>query len=189
MTFYPPPRAVPDGLATEEFVLEPLTADHVEIDYDAVMGSRHYLRVWSGTSWPADDFTLDGNLADLVRHDREHRDREAFTYTMLSPNRSRCLGCVYVVAAATLRDANPDLPRWEDDTAVVTFWVRDDRRLDLERALFDALVAWFRDHWEFSTVLFAAHRDNAHQCGLIESRLPPRATATVPGEGVYVLHG
>ena len=54
------------------------------------------LRRWSQSGWPADGFTLADNLEDLEMHYREHVERAACTYTVLTPDGAECLGAVYV---------------------------------------------------------------------------------------------
>src|SRR2546422_5475768 len=94
--FYPPDAVVPAARRTERLFLRPLRATDVERDYDAVMSSAEMLRRWSQSGWPADDFTLAQNRDDLRRHEREHDQRQAFTFTVLDPAGTRCLGCVYL---------------------------------------------------------------------------------------------
>src|SRR5436309_16092952 len=96
MPFYPSDAPVPAGRRTGRLVLRPLCAADAAVDYDAVISSAAELRRWSGSSWPADDFTLAENRDDLERHEREHEERAAFTFTVLSPDLTRCLGCVYL---------------------------------------------------------------------------------------------
>src|SRR5436190_10655528 len=96
MEFYPASAPVPEEKRTDRLLLRPLRATDVELDYDAVMSSAEQLRRWSHSGWPADDFTLEQNRDDLEQHEREHRQREAFTFTVLSLEGGRCLGCVYI---------------------------------------------------------------------------------------------
>jgi hypothetical protein len=176
-------------MAGEDFFMEPLTEDHVEIDYAAVMESREYLRLWSGTTWPADGFTLEGNRQDLERHDREHRERDAFTYTILSPDRSTCLGCVYINPVSRWRDINPGLADLDADAVAVDFWVRTTRQADrLDERVLSALTDWFRDAWEFSTVFFVARRANLYQQNLLGVDLSPEKRISIPGRGDYLLY-
>ena len=150
----------------------------MELDYDAVIGSRELLLVYSGGRWPAEGFSLADNLADLEEHEREHEERVAFTYTVLTPDGARCLGCVYVnplrpvlrrlagrgdyAAVPGAEDAADDAPAWgvaRDDEAVVRFWVRPECvAADLDRRLLTALLAWFQREWAFSRVAFLANR-------------------------------
>lgn len=158
MSFYPADAAVPSGLRTADLLLEMLSPDHVELDYEAVMESQEQLRRFSNGSWPAPDFTLAENLKDLEDHAREFRDREAFTYTVLNHDRNRCEGCVYIYPwQATLShrdvDASIEDVNLADNEATVTFWIRD-RGLerDLDRQLVAGLLEWFDREWAFSRV-------------------------------------
>lgn len=165
--FYPAPRPVPVGLHHADFVLEPLTTAHLDRDYAAVMANREMLRRWSGTAWPADDFTLAGNLADLEMHDGEHRRREAFTYTVLSLDRASCLGCVYITPLTDQADANPGLDPSPHDAAV-GFWVTEPAaEAGLDRGLLDALRGWLAEAWEFDSVQFAVRPELAEQVTLL----------------------
>src|SRR5262245_4096225 len=121
MEFYPASAPVPEETRTNRLFLRPLRATDVELDYDAVMSSAEQLRRWSDSDWPADDFTLAGNLNDLQRHEREHGERVAFTFTVLNPEGTRCLGCVYITPVA------PQAAHLCADAAHpanVGFWVR-----------------------------------------------------------------
>ena len=95
MNFYPDNISIPQEYRTDRLYLRPLLETDVELDYDAVMSSKEQIRRWSQTTWPADDFPLAENQADLKRHEQEHLDRVAFTFTVLDPDEIRCLGCVY----------------------------------------------------------------------------------------------
>ena len=95
MTFYPDDAPVPAELRTEEFLLRPLRAGDVDLDYEAVMATQETLRRSSGGRWPRPDFTLEENLADLEGHEADFRARRGFTYTVMDPTETHCLGCVY----------------------------------------------------------------------------------------------
>src|SRR5215831_8205486 len=94
--FYQSDGPVPEALRTNEFLLRPLSATDVHLDYDAVISSRAQLLRSSGGTWPKEEFTLEEDLADLKRHEREHRERVAFTYTVMNPAETECLGCLYM---------------------------------------------------------------------------------------------
>ena len=94
--FYPEDEPVSVGLIGQDMVLEPLSTRHVELDYEAVMESKKLLRRWSLSDWPGDDFTIEENANDLIRHENQHFDRDAFTYTVLKPDATECFGCVYI---------------------------------------------------------------------------------------------
>ena len=87
----------PTELRTDEFLLRPILASDAALDYEAVMASKEYLRPWEQSGWPADDFTVDANREDLRKLERWHADGERFTYTVLNPTETQCLGCVYIL--------------------------------------------------------------------------------------------
>ena len=49
-------------------------------------------------NWPH-EMTLDQNLADLIRHDKDFQTRRGFTYTVLDPD-DDVVGCVYIYPLA-----------------------------------------------------------------------------------------
>jgi RimJ/RimL family protein N-acetyltransferase len=160
LRFYPADADVPAGLVTAEFTLEPLNASHVERDYDAFITSRARLNLWSGDTWPHEGFTLAENLDDLNGHDGEHRARVAFTYTVLAPDATRCLGCVYINPLERFLRGHgvpeDDRPPRVDDDALVTCWVRASAVASgLETRLVAALVDWLGREWSFQRVTFA----------------------------------
>ena len=92
MTFYPDDAPVPNVLRGDEFVLRPLRATDVDLDYEAVMASQEALRRGSGGEWPRPDFTLEENLADLQGHEADFHARRGFTYTVMDPHRDPLSG-------------------------------------------------------------------------------------------------
>lgn len=177
--FYPADADVPVGILTDKFRLEPLTAAHVALDYAAVILSRTMLRTWSGSQWPADDFTLADNMTDLVRHEQEHINREAFTYTVLSPDAEACLGCVYLVPNTVA----PLLPQNGD--ALARFWLASPLAgSGLDKVLLDTLRSWLREEFAFRRVFFHANSRDTDQLGLLRTAgLTERAAASIPGRG------
>ncbi|MDX1694065.1 MAG: hypothetical protein R3208_09885 [Ketobacteraceae bacterium] len=138
--------AVPETLFSADFILRPLTIHHLVKDYDAVMSSAERLRGVLGpqTDWPPEDLTLEQDLVDLGWHQREFQMRRSFAYTVLSPDESRCLGCLYIYPS---ENSSYD--------AMVVMWVRDGEfRNNLDEALFSTVKQWLRDHWPFSCVAF-----------------------------------
>ncbi len=168
--FYPGDARVPEALRTDEFLVRPLRATDVTLDYDAVISSRAVLLLGSGGTWPREGFTLEENLADLQRHEQEHCDRVAFTYTVMNPVETECLGCIYIGPLERL--LGPDGGSGEylsDNTAYVSFWVRHSRLADhLDRRLLQALIPWFQHEWAFLHVLFFAQKIEERQIRLFE---------------------
>ena len=156
MLFYSAPAPVPAELRTPELLLRPLRTSDVDLDYAALMDSKEMLRRWSQSDWPADDFTLADNFKDLAFHEREHVERVAFTYTVLDPAASECLGCVYIKPMGSLFGQDDGAASPEVETrARVAFWAREPTLADdLDKRLLDTLTAWFEREWEFSRVVF-----------------------------------
>jgi RimJ/RimL family protein N-acetyltransferase len=182
MTFYPDEAPVPTALRTKEFLLRPLRAADVDLDYEAVMATQEVLRRRSGGTWPRPDFTRDENLADLQGHEADFRARRGFTYTVMDPTETRCLGCVYAYPL----DHNED-GRGRDHEAMVWFWVRPDLVAgDLDRRLLAALLPWLRNDFAFARVLIRAWANDERQTALLaEAGL--RIVDTRPGRGAEAL--
>jgi len=134
---------VPAGLETSEFRLRMLTVNDLVKDYDAVMSSVEHLKstfsIISEDSWP-ERLTLEEDLIDLGWHQREFTLGYSFAYTVMSPDESVCLGCVYF--APTSR---------ADYDVMVTMWVRESALASgLDRRLFQAVKSWVSSAWPFS---------------------------------------
>jgi hypothetical protein len=148
--FVPLDFIVPELLETEHFRLRMLSAADVDKDYEAVMESRALLNAMFGSGWPTEGFTRQENLEDLIEHQQEFEQRIAFAYTVVSPDESVCLGCVYI---------NPR--RGHPADARVYLWVRQsayDRGLD--PILFRTVKKWLEDCWPFQNVNFPGRRED-----------------------------
>ena len=166
--------SIPDGIVTNEFLIRPLLATDVELDYAAVMESKEILRKWEQSSWPEDDFTLADNLEDLERHEREHINRESFTFTVMNPTETECLGCIYIFPrtarwlsqAETTPIGNAE---WATYEAVILFWIRQSRLTEaMDRRLLDLLRPWFEQEWTFDGHLFLTNEQFEQQAAMFE---------------------
>ena len=63
--FYPKNASVPSHLKTEEFLIRPLRATDVDLDYKAVMESQEFLLIRSNGQWPRVGFTREENFVAL----------------------------------------------------------------------------------------------------------------------------
>ena len=175
MTANTNPIHPPTELRTDEFLLRPIRAADAALDYEAVMASKDYLRPWEQTGWPADDFTLEDNREDVVKLERWHTAGERFTYTVLDPSETQCLGCVYIAPTgaplfARKQIAALDGGRWSDYAVAVHFWVRTSRLADeLDRRLLDALGPWLAQEWQIARHLIVTNEQVVQQVTLIES--------------------
>jgi len=143
--FVPDDFVVPRELVTGAFRLEPLGPEHNQGDYRAWMSSIEHIRStpgFPGRSWPRPDMTLAENLGDLQRHAADFAARSGFTYTVLAGDSGEIVGCVYIYPLA-------DAPG-----AAVRSWVSADRA-ELDVPLHDAVSAWLREAWPFTSIRYA----------------------------------
>ena len=135
---------VPRGLSTANFTLRMLSIDDVEKDFEAVTSSAERVsKVWPDSGWPA-GLTLRQNLIDLGWHEKEFQNRTSFAYTMVSPDESQVLGCVYFYPTE----------KAEYD-AEVFLWVREgDAATDLDKDLFDVVQRWVASDWPFENPVY-----------------------------------
>jgi hypothetical protein len=169
--------AIPEGLTTPEFTLRPLLPTDVELDYAAVMESKVELRPWEQTGWPADDFMVSDDLIDLVDLDERHREKRSFTYTVLTPDESECLGCVYLMppdaksyTRSQITPIGESSGTWNDVGAALNFWVRTSRLAGgLDARLLDALRDWLARDWPFERVVVVTNEQCEQQVELIEA--------------------
>ena len=97
-----------------------------------------------GSDWPRVGFTIEENLADLEQHQQEFLSREAFAYTVVSPDESRVVGCVYI---------NPAMEEGID--ARIRMWVRESEyKKGLDPVLFRAVQEWIEKEWPFEQVSY-----------------------------------
>lgn len=134
---------VPATLEHPRFRLRMLSIHDLEKDYEAVMSSVAHLQgVWRN-NWP-EGLTLEQNLVDLGWHHKEFQRRTSFAYTVVEPDESRVLGCVYIY---------PPSKRGFD--AEVYYWTRQSELANgLEEELGQALQIWFESEWPFESVAY-----------------------------------
>ena len=135
---------VPTVIVHDQYVLEVLAPKHNDIDYDAWTSSIKELQGIFGpkNKWPEEGYTKEQNLNDLDRHYREFEESIAYAYTILSPDRKSCIGCLYIRPT----------PVVTFDTRV-DFWFRNSHNY-LESLFFDELKRWLKSEWQFSNALF-----------------------------------
>jgi hypothetical protein len=164
---------VPAELRTEEFALRPIVVGDTELDYAAVMETREQLRLWRQSTWPEDDFTVAANREDLVELEERHAAHRAFTYTVLDPAGTSCLGCVYVYpTSATFLAKCTVIPvgghEWADVDAVIFFWVRlPQMEAGMDERLLTALRTWFHEEWKFEKVVYVTSEQFTQQVDLM----------------------
>lgn len=145
-TFVPSDFDVPERLEGSQFRIRMLTVNDVVKDYDAVMSSLDHLQEMflENWGWPTSDLTLEQDLIDLGWHQKEFQMRSSFTYTVVAPDESRVVGCIYIFP---FENGGYD--------AEVTMWVRSDTlESGLDQVLFRTVKSWINDDWPFEKVAY-----------------------------------
>jgi len=147
--FVPDDFDPPTGLATPDFILEPLGPQHNERDYAAWTSSMEHILATPGMVEPGDEhpwphpMTLEENRGDLVRHAEDFAARRGFTFTVLEPDGGVVIGCVYIYPS-----------KGEETDARVQSWVTA-ARADLDPVLWRAVSDWLRADWPFRNPEYA----------------------------------
>ena len=139
-SFIPDYFILPASYTTEHVHLKPLTIEYAQQDYDAVMDSQEELRELFGGTWPEDGFTLEQNQEDIREHEQLHEARQSFTYTILSTDKHRVLGCVYINAIDS-----------SGFDAQVHMWARTGESITPLKAV---VQDWLDQEWPFERVLY-----------------------------------
>ena len=151
--FAPDTVTIPTGIETIDFKVRMLTINDLVKDYDAVMSSVGHLTGVFGPNeiWP-EGLTLEEDLVDLGWHQKEFGLRRSFAYTVMSPDESKCLGCVYVDPSEKL-----------DYDAMVIMWVRQSEvGSGFDEKLFSTVKTWLSEKWWFTAVAFPGREMTWH---------------------------
>lgn len=190
MTFYPDDAPVPVELRADDFLLRPLRAADASLDFEAVMATQEALRRDNGGRWPRPDFTLEENVADLHGHAADFGARRGFTYTVMDPTETRCLGCVYIYppeddgeegGGASRPGGLPRVSTYAHPPAdadgggearageaEVRFWVREDGVGDgLDRRLLVVLLPWLREAFAFTRLCSPAWASDERRIAIL----------------------
>jgi hypothetical protein len=143
--FVPVDFRVPTQYRTSKFQLVPLGPDVVKQDYDAYMSSIDYLQKTFGSGkWPHAGLTMDDAMKDMQNEEARFKSRKSFAYAVLTLDKSRELGSVYV---------RPSRKQGYD--AQVTMWVTKEQfDRGFEDELFQAVKNWIAKEWPFRKVAY-----------------------------------
>ena len=129
---------VPLGLEHERFRLRKLTIDDVVKDFAAINDRVDH----EGAPRPPFVETIGLNLVDLGWHQKEFELRRSFAYTVVAPDESQVLGCLYL---------NPS----ETHDARVSLWVRRTAfEAGLDPVLEETVREWVATRWPFERVTY-----------------------------------
>lgn len=141
--FVPENFKVPEIFVTDRFRLRPLTVNDVIKDYDAVVTSVEHLQKTQpfgpDHNWPSTDISLEQDLIDLGWHQKEFQKRSSFAYTVMSLDKERCLGCLYINSSSN-----------SGYDAEIIMWVRQSEvNTRLDENLYTSVRQWLVDKWPF----------------------------------------
>ncbi len=153
------PDPIPEYFELEGFCFEVLHPKHVELDFQALMKSKDFLRRWSYSPWPEDHFTVEDNLFDLEWHYAEFMEKIAFTYTILDHFKTNCLGCIYIRPINSIPSLSPEKKNILDSFRFfISYWVITEiRNTLLENSIFKSIRDWLLNTWKFQSVLFVSN--------------------------------
>lgn len=153
------------------FVLEPAGPQHAEREHATLTASAEHLRATVFEGWPPPEFGVEQDRAELARHAAEFEEREAYAYTVLSPDRERSLGAVLLKPVRATRDGG--------HAVQLTYWVAaQEIPRGLDEHLVDSVLAWIDGAWPFDEVLVPLRAENrraaslARGAGLVEHAPP-----------------
>lgn len=165
---------IPEGFRTKHYSIKPSHPSDNARDYAAVMDSKAYLRLWSDSSWPEDNFSPEENRADLEMHFREHLERKAFGYNIHNHDQTHCHGSIYLNSTAFIAENyRPQLNGLDRFQIVVSMWTSDAlREAGHAREMLSALRRWLAQDWPVEKVLYSLRanleleRSDYIACGL-----------------------
>jgi len=155
------PDPVPKDFYHPQFCFQILHPDYVEMDFEALMSSKDFLRRWSQSDWPSDDFSLEENFKDLDWHYDEQTNKIAFTYTILDSTQSKCLGCLYIRPInSLLKYQTKGYKGLDGFTHYCSYWVIDTiRGTELDHTILRNLQNWLTSTWKFPGVFFTSNQE------------------------------
>jgi tetratricopeptide (TPR) repeat protein len=151
--FVPDDFVAPAQLDTDSLYLRPIAASDAELDYPAVMGSIEHIKKTLGSrSWPRPDLTLEEDRQSLALHEEEMKRGEAFVYTVMDPEQTEIIGCVYIF-----------ISRWDDHDAEVSMWTTRTAFDDgIDPIVFETVKEWIAAEWPFEKVVYVG-REISHE--------------------------
>ncbi len=144
MNLVPESFLVPEKLEHPKFVIRKLTARDVYLDYLAVTSSIEVIKKTRGGNWPPKELTFEDDLIDLAWHQREFEHKSSLAYTVMNPDQTECLGCLYFYPAGYRAEAP------ENADVDVSFWVTQKAYDEgLYPELFKTIKDWLTKDWPF----------------------------------------
>ena len=138
---------VPKVLETKEFKIRPLRISDAKQDYKVVTANREFLKkvplheMWK--DWPPKTLSMKKELRDLRWHELKHKNKEVFSYAILSPDESDYIGNIYI------------FPLGKGHSADIYFWITEKAsEAGLNEKLYKKIKEWMILKWPFKNISF-----------------------------------
>lgn len=149
MKLVPDSFKVPEKLGTSDFIIRKLRFSDTKLDYQAVMSSIDIIKKTRGGTWPDSSLTFMDDQIDLGWHQREFENRTSFAYTVMLPDESKCLGCLYLYPPGHRSEFS------KDADVDVSFWVTQEAySRGLYKILYKVLDKWLKSTWPFKKIIY-----------------------------------
>ncbi len=142
--FVPANFNVPREYRTTQFKLVPLGPDLASQDYQAYMSSiEHLQKTFTGSqNWPNRNITMADAMKDVEGEKSRFDARKSFTYSVLTLDGAKELGCVYISPS----------PK-QGYEAVLRIWVTQEQfDRGFEAMLIPEVKKWLAAQWPFQKV-------------------------------------
>jgi hypothetical protein len=168
--------------------IEPLTRQLLQLDTAAYTSSPVNIARHSAGRWKVEGFTTAENLELLRHHEDEHAAGRAFAHALLTTQREREIGCVYLQRLSDFEartgTAVAGLGQHGGTAAMVTFWLVDDadQRPPAEHVVAE-LEDWLKE-WGAALPVFRCLPEETETVTALErrglARLPVRSAGPLP---------
>ena len=160
--FVPASFAVPREYRAAQFKLVPLGPDLAQQDYQAYMSSiEHLQKTFTGTdSWPNKNVTMADAVKDVEGEKSRFDARKSFTYSVLTLNGAKELGCVYITPSAK-----------QGYDAAVRIWVTQEQYdHGFETVLVPEVKTWLAAQWPFKKVAWPKREISTEQWNALPNK-------------------
>jgi len=136
----------PKNYESKTFKVFPTNIEFAQSDFEAVMASRIELRLWSESTWPADDFTLEQNREDLKVHVLDNEAHSAYGFMLYNASETTCYGSLYVnpINPDSFQNDKSDYEKYD---ARIDCWLRSNLETSLKITLVKELSYWLEKDW------------------------------------------
>lgn len=143
----------PPQFESEKYRFRKLTANDAELDLLAVLSSIDIIHQTRGGDWPSEDLSLEDDRIDLSWHQREFEWGYSFAFTIMNPDETKCLGCIYFYPPGKGLKKMSELG---DSEVEVSWWITQEMYNKGEyRNVSNDIRNWVETEWPFKKIHWA----------------------------------